>query len=411
MRIAPTAFLLAGCLYALAVPLPHRGPDTDTIDAWFGRIVQEQGFSGVVLIARGGAVLLNEGYGLADDETGTPMTAETVMLTGSISKQFTAAAVLILEERGLLRVDDPISEYLDGVPADKAAVTIHQLLTHTAGFTRDHFQHDLTPMDLDEALAAIYGMPLGFAPGTEYDYSNTGYALLAAIVQAVSDRPFTEFMHEEIFEPAGLSSTGFFGDDWSDDDVAVTYFNGRWQGRPSNFPGPFWGNMGNAGVMSTTADLYRWISALRAGKTLNPENVDRLFEPYVTVRDRMRYGYGWFITDNTELGPEIGHGGVGIGGNSEMAFYPDRDLTIIILSNHATYRAEGGVAIEASLPAREARNRLRSNIATGDFSLLPAQTRVRRRPTNAVAYALLGLAAIVALAVWHRRGFLSPRER
>lgn len=406
--MTPTAFLLAGCLGALAFPPPGQAPDPDAIDAWFGRIVQERDFSGVVLLAHGADVLLNKGYGFADDETGTPMTAETVMLTGSISKQFTATAVLLLEERGLLDVDDPISEYLDGVPADKATITIHQLLTHTAGFSRDHFQHDLTPMELDEALAVIYGMALGSSPGTDYHYSNTGYALLAAIVQTVSSRLFTEFMHEEIFEPAGLSFTGFFGDDWSEHDVAVTYFNGAWQGRPSNFPGPFWGNMGNAGVMSTAADLYRWISVLRAGEILSPENVDRLFGPHVTVRPGVRYGYGWFTTDETELGREIGHGGVGIGGNSEIAFYPYRDLTIIVLSNHAVYRAEDGVAIEASLPAREARNQLRSNIGTGDFSLLPEQTLVRSNRTSwaggvGIAVLLLGCGLAAFAFVSYRR--------
>jgi len=406
------ALVLAGCLYALVFTVPGQTPSADTLDAWLERAVQEQGFSGVVLVAHGGEMLLNKGYGLADDETGAAMTADTVMLTGSISKQFTAAAVLLLAERGLLDVDDPISDYLDGVPPDKAPITIHQLLTHSAGFTRDHFRHDLIPMDMDEALAAIYGMPLGFAPGTDFHYSNTGYALLAAIVQAVSGRPFVDFMHEEIFAPAGLSSTGFFGDDWSGRDVAVTYFNGEWQGRPSNFPGPFWGNMGNAGVMSTAADLYHWIGVLRNDELLHRDSVERLFRPYVTVRPGVRYGYGWFTTGETELGPEIGHGGVGIGGNSEIAFYPQNETTIIVLSNHAAYREEDGNVTEVSLPAREVRDQLRSNIASGNFSTLPQPTLPAGNRGEAVGLTLAALAAIVALAalvaivalvLWRRR--------
>ena len=384
--------------------VPKEGMlSTEAIDAWFTRVAEERGFSGVVLIARGPDVLLKEGYGLADD-AGTAMTAETVMLTGSISKQFTATAVLLLAEDGLLDVNDSISAHLEGVPADKTGITIHHLLTHTAGFTQDHFRGDLTPMAFDEALQAIYAQPLGFEPGSKFDYSNTGYTVLAAIAQAVSGRPFVELVRERVFERFGLSSTGFFGNDWTHHSVATTYFNRKSQGPPSAFPGPFWGNMGNAGVMSTAGDLHRWMLALRAGEVVGPENVERLFGRYVEDRPGMHYGYGWSTRESTELGDEVGHGGLGLGGNSEIAFFPDHDLTAIVLSNRARYRYEDGKVVEASLPAREALNQLRANLASGDFSALPTTTRPARQPVWVPVVMLLAAAAVLAFVLWRRRG-------
>ncbi|MDX1389562.1 MAG: serine hydrolase domain-containing protein, partial [Acidobacteriota bacterium] len=367
------------------------------------RIAEEQGFSGVVLIARGPEILLNEGYGLADDR-GTPMTRETIVLTGSISKQFTAAAVLLLEQRGLLDTGDSVGAFLDDAPPDKAAITIHELLTHTAGFTRDHFTHDLTPMSYEEGRQAIYDLPLGYEPGTDFAYSNTGYAVLAMIVQEVAGRPFLSFVREDVFRPFGLTSTGFFPDDWSGHAVATAYFNGESQGPPSMFPGPFWGNMGNAGVMSTTADLFRWLSALRAGEVFEPERTERLFRPVAEWRPGVRYGYGWITRDSTPLGPEIGHGGVGLGGNSELAYYLDHDLTIVVLSNRVGLRFEDGRVIQAGLPAREARDQLLRNLVSGDFSTLPPQTPVTNPPSaTRVTLMVLGVIVIGAIFRWRRR--------
>lgn len=396
---------LAPLLALAAVPSLHaQALDRDRIDAWFDRLVDQQGFSGAVLIAKGGRIVLEEGYGLADDERGTPMTASTVVLTGSISKQFTAAAILRLESEGLLRVADPISEHLPGVPADKGTVTIHHLLTHTAGFTSDHFEGDLTPMSFEEALDAIWALPLGFEPGTRYDYSNTGYALLAAIVQETSGRPFTSYMREEVFEPAGLTATGFFGDDWTGHHVATAYRNGERQGRPSEFPGPFWGNMGNGGVMSTTRDLFRWFHGLESGEILGAEGARKMFAPHAPMpREGQFYGYGW-ATGETDLGPAIMHSGLGLGGNSDLAFYREPELTIIILSNRAAFRFRDGELYELRTPAVEARRQLVLNLVADDFGTLPVPTLVPSRSRGPTVLLGLGLLAATLTGITvHRR--------
>lgn len=385
--------------------------DRDRIDAWFDRLADEQGFSGAVLIAKGGRIVLEEGYGLADDERGTPMTPSTVVLTGSISKQFTAAAILRLESDGLLRVTDPISEHLPGVPADKRTITIHHLLTHTAGFTSDHFDHDLTPMSLEEALRAIWALPLGFEPGTRYDYSNTGYALLAAIVQETSGRPFTSYMREEMFEPAGLTATGFFEDDWTGHEVATAYRNGERQGPPSEFPGPFWGNMGNAGVMSTTMDLFRWFHGLESGEILGADGGRKMFAPHAPMpREGRFYGYGWGVGES-DFGPAIMHSGLGLGGNSDLAFYRDPDLTIIILCNRAAFRFREGEPYEVWMPAVEARRQLVLNLMADDFGTLPAPTMVPSRSRRRIVLVGLGLlaATLTGVSVHRRRSSHSRR--
>lgn len=399
---------LGAALLTMAVAQPVHGQalDRDRTDAWFDRLVAEQGFSGAVLIAKDGRIVLDEGYGLADEERGTRMRPSTVVLTGSLSKQFTAAAILRLESEGLLRVTDRISEHLPGVPADKRTITIHHLLTHTAGFTSDHFDDDLTPMSLEEALPAIWALPLGSEPGTRYDYSNTGYALLAAIVQETTGRPFTRYMREEIFAPAGLTATGFFGDDWTGRQVATAYRNGERQGPPSEFPGPFWGNMGNGGVMSTTADLYRWFRGLESGELLGTEAARKMFAPHAPMPgDGQSYGYGWALAE-TELGPAIMHSGLGLGGNSDLAFYRERDLTIIILCNRAAFRFRDGEPYELRMPAVEARRQLVRNLIADDFGTLPTPTLEPSRSSVPGVFVGLGLlgAMMAGAFVLRRKG-------
>ena len=215
------------------------------IDEYFLRLVRKNHFSGAVLVARNGEILLKRGYDLLNDsgDSGS-IGPDTVFDIGSISKQFTAAAILHLEQDGLLNVDDPISKYFDDVPPDKARITIHQLLIHSAGFTNDHFEDDLTPMTREEAQQAIFALPLGYQPGSNYTYSNTGYTLLAIIIEKVSGIPYTNYLHRSFFEPLGMSRTGFYNDKWSLSSVANTYFNGKDQGKPSDWPGRSKGSSG-----------------------------------------------------------------------------------------------------------------------------------------------------------------------
>jgi CubicO group peptidase (beta-lactamase class C family) len=240
----------------------------------------EDGFSGQVLAVLDGAVALHEGYGLADAGAEIPVATSTVFAIGSVTKAFTRAAVLQLAEEQRLSLADPISLHLEGVPADKRNISVEHLLTMRAGL---HEYHDDTgdhqAMTRSEALQRILGQELRFEPGSDEAYSNSGYTLLAAIIENVTGKPYAEHIREALLEPAGMQTTGFHGEDrWPDAQVARGR-NGRTHGdnAPHRWPSPTWALMGAGGMVSNADDLLRWIRAVRGGEVLGPEALARFY--------------------------------------------------------------------------------------------------------------------------------------
>src|SRR5512137_1359446 len=182
--------------------------------------LEKLGFAGVVLVAKGDAPLFAEGFGLADREHGMRWTPGTVSDIGSITKQFTAAAILKFEEDGKLGVDDPISRYFSGVPADKAGITLHQLLTHSSGLT-DPDIGDFDPVPLDEYVKMTFARPLLFAPGKGYRYSNANYSLLGAILEKLAGQSYETVLRERLFLPNGMYETGYTQPLWGVSRFAV----------------------------------------------------------------------------------------------------------------------------------------------------------------------------------------------
>jgi CubicO group peptidase (beta-lactamase class C family) len=240
------------------------------------------GFVGHVLAVRAGQPFFEASRGLATRPegtraSGTPVDSATVFSIGSVTKQFTRAAILRLEEEGKLATDDPISRYVPGLPEDKRGITLRQLLDMRAGLHAYHdTRNDTTPGDhqrvsKEEALRRIGAQRLLFAPGTQREYSNSGYTLLAAVVERVTGRPFPEYVRAALVEPAGMTATGFYGDDrWPDRGVA----RGRGErsfgavNAPHRWPPPSWVLMGAGGMVSNARDLHRWVAALRGGRIL-----------------------------------------------------------------------------------------------------------------------------------------------
>jgi CubicO group peptidase (beta-lactamase class C family) len=238
------------------------------------------GFAGSVLVVHDGAVVLHEGYGLADRTVGVPVGPETIFAIGSVPIDFTKAAILKLEDTGKLSTSDPITKFLDSVPADKRTMTIDHLMTGRSGLP-DFFHipgvdadPDLSWIDRATALDRIMGQELLFAPGSDEAHSHAAWVLLAAIVELVSGQSYGDYLEHNFFEPAGMTRTGLHEDmeRFSDHDLAVGY-EGQSYGKV-NTP-RYWGRtswlvMGSGGMASTTGDLYRWITAIRGGKTLSP---------------------------------------------------------------------------------------------------------------------------------------------
>jgi CubicO group peptidase (beta-lactamase class C family) len=269
------------------------------LDAYLSGLAQKK-FSGTALVAQGGRVALHKGYGLADKEKGVACAIETVFDIGSITKQFTAAAILKLEMMGKLNVSDPITKFFPNVPEDKQGITLHHLLTHTAGFAHD-LGDDYDVITREEYIQKAIKSELIFKPGAKYGYSNTGYSLLGAIIEKLTGQSYERFLDDTLFNPAGMRQTGYTLPRWKPEQIAVGYRNDIAWGRPNEKPwdkdGPYWNLRANGGILSTAADMYRWHQALEGDKILSAEAKLKLFTPHVKVVEASKsfYGYGWVI--------------------------------------------------------------------------------------------------------------------
>lgn len=230
----------------------------------------EQGFSGVVLLAREGGIVFHKAYGLANREQRIAMRADSILAIGSTPIDFTMAAALLLIERDKLHLSDPITKFLSDVPADKRAITIGYLLTQKSGLPDFHDlpgdrNRDHARIDRDEAVRRILNQKLLFAPGKGQKSSHSAWGLLAAIVEIVSGQTYEEFTCEHLFKPAGMRDTGFFGEPCPESRMAVGY--GPQRDGEINAP-PYWGKtswlvMGSGGQVSTAQDMWLWTRYLR----------------------------------------------------------------------------------------------------------------------------------------------------
>ncbi len=210
---------------------------------------------------------------------------------------------------------DPISKYLGPVPSDKREITVHQLMTHTSGL-KEALGGDYEPVARDEMVAGALQSELVSPPGEEHHYSNLGYSLLAAIIEKESGTSYEEFLSEHLFEPAGMTATGYVLPDWPSDDVAVEYDeHDEAQGKPFEHAwaedGPYWNLRGNGGLLSTARDMYRWHVALAGDEVLDGQAKNRLFRPYVLEEKGgdSYYGYGWALLRADEYGKVAFHDG------------------------------------------------------------------------------------------------------
>ena len=309
-------------------------------------LATSNGFSGAVLIVKDGKVILAKGYGIANRERKIPVTLDTVFDIGSLVKQFTAAAILKLEMKGKVRTSDPISNYFKNVPPDKATMTLHHLLTHTAGFPAQ-IGGDYDVISRDEFIDRALGTELLSAPGEKYSYSNVDYSLLGAIVEMRSGQDYERYVYENLLKPAGMSLTGYRVPRWNPDDVAHNYIgNSDWGTGLSKrwaADGPYWNLRANGGMLFTVGDMYKWMQALQ-GERILPEAVkQKMFAPYVRTPGlpglNWFYGYGWRVGDTPRNTKVIWHSGDGAAFHSDASWFVDEKTIIILATNVVEYRA------------------------------------------------------------------------
>jgi len=293
--------------------------------------VADTKFMGSVLVARDGNVILDKGYGFADLEWHIPNSPSTKFRLGSITKQFTAASILLLEERGQLKIDDPAKQYLPEAPAAWDKVTIHHLLTHTSGipnFTSfpDYRSTEGTPTTPEQLVARFRDRPLNFQPGDRWEYSNSGYVLLGYLIEKISGQSYRDFVQENIFTPLAMNDSGYDSNSAVIPRRASGYApsaNGLANARYIDMSIPF----SAGGLYSTTGDLLRWEQGLFGGKVISAASLGRMTTPF---KDNYAFGLAVRTLNGQKV---IDHNGGIEGFNTEMAYYPDDKLTVIVLGN------------------------------------------------------------------------------
>ena len=345
------AFLLFFCLLAF-VPAPAQQttpPARDTaaadiaakMDEYLTAHARQGRFSGSVLVARDGQPVFSRGYGMANLEHDVPNTAQTKHRLGSLTKQFTAMAVMMLQERGRLSVSDSICRHLADCPTAWQPITIHHLLTHTSGIPSytnfpDFARRIHLPYTPAEMVATFRNLPLEFAPGARYRYNNSGYFLLGLIIERVAGIPYENFLRENIFAPLGMANTGYDRHERVLRHRATGY--AQLGDTPTTAPYIDMSQPYAAGALySTTEDLLKWDQALYTERLVPRRALDAIFTapqpaPQGAPPGGGGYAYGWAV--GTQFGRRlISHDGGIPGFSAFIARYPEDRVTVIVLSN------------------------------------------------------------------------------
>lgn len=306
-------------------------------DAYLRRAARAGEFSGAVLVARRGRVLLSKGYGMASLELQVPNTPRTKFRIGSLTKQFTAMAAMMLQERGKLNVQDGVCKHVAQCPPAWAGVTIHHLLTHTSGIPEllslPDFQKTSTlPSTAAQTVERFRLLPLEFRPGGRFKYSNSGYVLLSHIIERVAGQPYEVFLRENVLAPLGMRDTGAdqHGPVIRDRAAGYTRLGGAVVNAPyidMSIP------TGGGALYSTAEDLYLWDRALAARRLIGRRSYEEMLRPHATADWGDGAAYGWFIGRDKSGHAYMGFLGGINGFAAQIMRYPDEDVLVVVLSN------------------------------------------------------------------------------
>jgi CubicO group peptidase (beta-lactamase class C family) len=316
-------------LLFLATSCPAQ--DAARMDEVVQTYVRDNTFMGAVLVARGSDVILSKGYGSANLEWNIPNTPATKFRLGSITKQFTAASILLLEERGKLKLDDPIKKYVPDAPVAWDAITIFNLLTHTSGIPNftglpEYKSLQLVDTPVVKTIATVRDKPLDFVPGEKMSYSNSGYIVLGYVIERITGGSYEKFVTDNIFTPLGMKDSGYDSNTAIIPRRAAGYTpspTGRVNAGFVHMSIPY-----AAGALySTSEDLLRWEQGLFGGKLISAASLAKMTTPF-----KSDYALGVMV--QTAGGRKVVQHGGGIEGfNTFLAYYPDDKLTVAVLAN------------------------------------------------------------------------------
>ncbi len=321
---------LAGILFAPSL----RG---DEVDDYVEAMRQARHIPGLsLLVVDDGKVVKQQGYGLANVEHDVPVKPETIFQSGSVGKQFTAAAVLLLVEDGKLALDDPVSKYLADVPQEWQAMTVRHLLSHTSGLRgmpmNFDYRRDYTE---DELLKQIYGLRLAHKPGLMWSYSNPGYVTLGILIHKVSGQFYGDFLQERVFKPLGMTATGIISDANIVPHRAAGYRLVDGQLKNQEWVSPTMNSTADGSLYFNIVDLVKWDAALEGDSLLSAASKQEMWTPQLLSSgkpNRANYGFAWMI-GGSEGHRLVEHGGAWQGFTTFIVRYLDDRLTVAVLTN------------------------------------------------------------------------------
>ena len=385
--------------------------------AYMAATTKDNAFMGTVLVAKDGKVLFSNGYGFANAEHNVPNTPDTKFRLGSLTKQFTAVAIVQLEEQGKLKVTDPACNYLPNCPATWRPITIHHLATHTSGlfnFTEDpdHARASVLPSPPAQTLEKIRNKPLDFPPGTQFGYSNSGYAALALIIEKASGLPYPQYLDKHVFTPAGMQNSGH------DSHTPIlpnraTGYSGSGQNLHHAPYVDMTNPIGAGDLYSTVQDLLLWDQALRTDVLLKSRA--KLFTP-----EKESYSYGWEVTRLFNRPVHTHDGGIN-GFSTVILRFPEDNLVSIVLSNNSS-PATGRIGHDMAaifLGEKVDMPRIRTAIQlpagaldryTGNFAITPKVTLTTSRQANKFFAQVTGQGKATGVTL-NQNGRRMPAER
>src|SRR5262245_61530259 len=316
---------------AISSPATRQNSLENKLSAYVLPYVKSMNFSGAILVAKGGRILLRKGYGMADFQTGVKNTPQTSFPVGQLSESFTAAAILLLEQRGRLSVNDSLAKFVPDFPSG-AKITIHGLLTHISGIPnvaelRDYEEKSRLPPRLDDIVNCLKSQPPKSAQRAVYSCCSSDYIVLAYVIEKASGKSYGEFLRENIFEPLGMKNSYHESARAGASQQASRYVASG----PRDFesaPDLDWSILTGSGSLYTSVDdLYQWDRALYGEAVLNEASKRKMFS---THRGAEGYG-GWSIRSSARRSMTINQRAPGLGANIER--FPDEDVCVILLSN------------------------------------------------------------------------------
>jgi CubicO group peptidase (beta-lactamase class C family) len=309
--------------------------------------MQRQHIPGLaLLVARGGKIVQAEGFGLANVELQVPVKPETVFQSGSVGKQFTATAVMMLVEGGKVGLDDPLTKYFADAPAGWKEVTVRELLSHTAGFgdypEKFDFRRDWTE---DEELKLVESIPLAYAPGTKWEYSNLGYLTLGVLIHRVTGEFYGDFLQRRIFQPLGMQTTRIISEADIVPNRAAGYRLVKSELKNQEWVAPTINTTADGSLYFSILDLAKWDAALYTEKMLKRASLEQMWSPAKLKNGQPNkdgYGFGWFMEERHGH-HVLSHDGAWQGFETNITRFVDDQLTVVVLTNLAGAKA-GAIA-------------------------------------------------------------------